>query len=74
MKITKTFIACDDGGEKCPNDQLHTIRISIDGVRKTIVVCDGHVEPWKRLFAKAGSAKPSRARVYSSPSEAKRKS
>ena len=62
--ITRRIAVCDEGLEKCDNDNLHKARITVDGKTRVATLCDKHVAPWEKLRS-AGRSKPSRGRVYS---------
>lgn len=69
MKITKTFVVCDVGGEKCDNTQLHPGRVTLDGKTKAVTLCGKHAEPLTLLVA--GGKPKARAKIYD-PKEIRR--
>lgn len=62
-KITKHLTVCDEGLERCNNDNLHRVRITVDGRTRTAVLCDKHVDPWVKL-RDTGRKAPSRGKIY----------
>ena len=64
VRVTREVV-CDEGYEKCDNSDLVKVQLVVDGRRAVRVLCQKHVEPFRRMLEKmGGTPKPKRGKVY----------
>lgn len=61
--ITKRETVCDFGREKCDNNGLHRVRLTVDGKSRQLVLCDRHLKPLEPFVATGRAPRP-RSKVY----------